>query len=140
MPIWSKDDTNLYFSANFHKESELEPNDSDIYQINIVSGQISKLTQRYGPDSNPALSFDGSKIAYTGFNDSYQGHQQTELYIMNKNGSNAMCISKDFDRDIANIHWNNNGNGLYFQFDDKGNTKIGHIICQPIAIIFNKIS
>jgi len=126
-PIWAKDDKSLYFSANFHKDEELEPNDSEIHQINVATGQIKALTKRYGPDQDPALSPDGSKIAYTGFDDTYQGYQVTELYVMNNDGSNSKIISKNFDRDIGNINWDANGNGIYFQYDDKGDTKIGHI-------------
>jgi len=126
-PIWSKDDKSLYFSANFHKDEELEPNDSEIHQINIASGKIKTLTKRYGPDQSPRLSPDGSKIAYTGYDDSYQGYQVTKLYVMNNDGSNSKIISKDFDRDIVNINWDSEGNGIYFQYDDKGDTKIGHI-------------
>jgi acylaminoacyl-peptidase len=126
-PIWSKNDTNLYFSANFHKDEELEPADSEIYQINIASGNVKALTKRYGPDQGPAVSPDGSKIAYTGYDDTYQGYQITDLYVMNSDGSNPKLISKNFDRDIGNINWDANGKGLYFQYDDKGETKIGHI-------------
>ncbi|MCB0462685.1 MAG: S9 family peptidase [Flavobacteriaceae bacterium] len=126
-PIWAKDDKSLYFSANFHKDEELEPNDSEIHQINVATGQIKALTKRYGPDQDPALSPDGSKIAYTGFDDTYQGYQVTKLYVMNSDGSNSKIISKNFDRDIGNINWDANGNGIYFQYDDKGDTKIGQI-------------
>ena len=126
-PIWTENDTQLIFSANFHKDEELEPRDSEIYQINIASGQIKALTNRYGPDQGPALSPDGTKIAYTGLDDTYQGYQVTELYVMDVNGSNSKILSNKFDRDIVNINWDTNGKGLYFQYDDKGNTKIGHI-------------
>ncbi len=126
-PIWTENDTKLIFSANFHKDEELEPRDSEIYQINIASGQIKALTNRYGPDQGPALSPDGTKIAYTGLDDTYQGYQVTELYVMDVNGSNSKILSNKFDRDIVNINWDTNGKGLYFQYDDKGNTKIGHI-------------
>ena len=39
-PIWSKNDSQLYFSANFHKDEDLEPIDSEIYQITISDGTI----------------------------------------------------------------------------------------------------
>jgi len=126
-PIWSKDDKILFFSANFHKKEELEPNDSDIYQLSVSSGQLKKLTNRYGPDNNPVLSPDGSKIAYTGYEDTFQGYQQTELYVMNTDGSNSKCLSKNFDRDVANIQWHSDSEGLYFQYDEEGDTKIGHL-------------
>ncbi|MCK5400327.1 MAG: S9 family peptidase [Flavobacteriaceae bacterium] len=127
VPMWFKNDNQLYFSANFHKDEDLEPVDSEIYQIEISDGAIKALTKRYGPDSNPVLSPDGSKIAYTGFDDRHQGYQITYLYVMNVDGSNSKLISKDFDRDIQNVNWSSNGKGLYFQYDDKGDTKIGYI-------------
>lgn len=126
-PVWSTDDKSIFFSANFHTDEELEPNDSEIHVINISTGKVNTLTNRYGPDQGPALSPDGSKIAYTGFDDTYQGYQVTELYVMNIDGSNSKLISQDFDRDIVSINWDDNGKGIYFQYDDKGNTKIGHI-------------
>lgn len=125
-PIWSKNDTHLYFSANFHKDEEFEPLDSEIHQIAIQDGTIKTLTKRYGPDSSPTLSPDGSKIAYTGFDDRHQGYQVTHLYVMNVDGTDSKIISANFDRDIQNVMWNNNGKGLYFQYDDKGDTKLGY--------------
>jgi acylaminoacyl-peptidase len=46
---------------------------------------------------------------------------------MNEDGSNSSLISGDFDRDVQNVYWDEKGKGLYFQFDDQGDTKIGHI-------------
>ncbi len=126
-PIWSSKGDLLYFSANFHKDEDLEPQDSEIHQIRISDGEIKALTSRYGPDQNPAPSPDGSKIAYTGFDDRLQGYQLTQLYIMNADGSNSKLISGDLDRSVGNIQWANNGKGLYFQYNDQGDTKIGYI-------------
>jgi acylaminoacyl-peptidase len=126
-PIWSKNDKYLYFSANFHKDEDFEPRNGEIYQIDINDGIVSALTKRYGPDSNPVLSPDGTKIAYSGFDDRHQGYQITHLYVMNADGSDAKLISQGFDRDIRSVIWNNNGKGLYFQYDDEGDTKLALI-------------
>ena len=126
-PVWSKNDKHLFFSANFHKDEEFEPRNGEIYQIDVNDGTVTALTKRYGPDNNPALSPDGTKIAYSGFDDRLQGYQITHLYVMNTDGSNAQLISKGFDRDIRNVVWNSNGKGLYFQYDDKGDTKLALI-------------
>jgi dipeptidyl aminopeptidase/acylaminoacyl peptidase len=124
-PVWSKDDKHLYFSANFHKDEELEPLDGEIYNITISDGSIKPLTKRYGPDTNPTVSPDGTKIAYTGFDDKLQGYQLSKLYVMNADGSKSKLISKGFDRSIGNVHWSSDGKGLYFQYNDKGDTKLG---------------
>lgn len=126
-PIWSKDDQLLYFSANFHKDEEHVPIDNEIYQVEINNGQIKPLTKRYGPDTNPVLSPDGNKIAFIGFDDRHQGYQLTKLYVMNRDGTNSSCISDGLDRSVQSISWQANGKGLYFLYNDKGDTKLAQI-------------
>ncbi len=126
-PEWSADDTKLLFSANFHEEKDQEPQDSEIYQLDLNTGDISALTDRYGPDRSPRISPDGKHIAYTGYDDRYLGYQLSQLYVMDANGNNSKCISTDFDRSISNIHWDSKGKGLFFQFNEEGKTKLAHI-------------
>ena len=126
-PIWSKDNRKLYFAANLHENHEFEPRNSEIYELTIADNSIKPLTDRLGPDNGPALSPDGKYIAYTGFDDRYQGYQITQLYLMNADGTNSKILSGDFDRDIQNISWSGDGKGLYFQYNDKGDTKVGFI-------------
>lgn len=126
-PIWSKDNSKLYFSANFHKDEEMEPADSEIYSIKIDNGEITPLTDRYGPDGNPVLSPDGTKIAYLGYDDRLQGYHVTRLYVMNSDGSDARVISQNFDRDVEDMAWNSKGNGFYFTYTDQGMGKLASI-------------
>ena len=46
---------------------------------------------------------------------------------MNADGSGQKVLSNDLDRNVENIVWSKDGKGLYFMYDDKGNTKIGYI-------------
>ncbi|WP_246164273.1 S9 family peptidase [Xanthovirga aplysinae] len=126
-PIWSIDNQHLYFSANYHKEEELTPLDDEIYQLAVNDGSIKALTKRYGPDFDPVLSPNGKKIAYLGFDDKHKGYQIKRLNVMDIDGNNSILISKGFDRDIQNIAWASDGKGLYFQYDDKGDTKLAFI-------------
>ena len=46
---------------------------------------------------------------------------------MKSDGKDIRNISKDFDRDISNINWSGDGNGIFFQYDDKGMTKLAYM-------------
>ncbi|RAI95125.1 S9 family peptidase [Algoriphagus yeomjeoni] len=126
-PLWSKDGKSLFFSANLNENHEFEPANSEIYQLDLSTGSIKALTSRFGPDRTPVLSPDGSQIAFTGFDDTFQGYQVMNLYVMNTDGSGIKNLTADLDRDAANPQWESNGKGIYFQYDEKGDTKIGHV-------------
>ncbi len=126
-PIWSTDGKHLYFSANFHPEEDLEPRDSEIYRVAVEDGSLDTLTDRRGPDRGLALSPDGSQIAYLGFDDHRQGYQVTKLSLMNSDGSGKQLISGNLDRDVQNLQWSSDSKGLYFQYDDRGDTKLAYI-------------
>lgn len=125
-PIWAKDGKSLIFSANLHENHDLEPNNSEIYQLDLNSGKVKALTTRFGPDGSPVLSPDGKKISYLGNEDTFQGYQVTNLYVMNLDGSEVKNLSSSLDRDADNPQWEGNGQGIYFQYDEHGDTKLGH--------------
>ncbi|MGC1415849.1 MAG: S9 family peptidase [Candidatus Acidiferrum sp.] len=122
---WTADGKDLLLSVNRHRESDLEVFDTEIYDFSVANGSSRALTQRKGPDNSPALSPDGNWIAYTGFDDRFQGHQTTKLYLMKRDGTDSHSISDKFDHDIQNPEWAPDNSGVYFQYDDQGDTKIG---------------
>ena len=123
---WMNNDKVL-FSANLSENSDFEPNNSDIYTLDIPTGEIKKLTERFGPDYAPKVSPDKKHIAYLGYDDKFLGYQQNSLYVMDADGDNIKLVSNDFDRNISNINWKEDGKGLYFQYDNEGMTKIAYI-------------
>jgi len=123
-PQWSRDGRTLIFAANRHPNAEAEPLNSEIYEVSVADGAIRQLTERNGPDGSPRVSPDGRTIAYTGFDDRYQGYQVTRLYVMNRDGSGSRMVSGRFDRDVEDPQWSADGRGLFFQYDDQGNTSV----------------
>jgi acylaminoacyl-peptidase len=121
---WTPDGKCLLFSANLHPEYEYEPLNSEVYELSLADGTVKPLTMRKGPDSSPAISPDGKTIAYVGFDDRYQGHQTTHLYLMNRDGSNVRVATPQLDRDVQEPEWAADGSGVYFMYDDKGETKL----------------
>ncbi len=125
-PVWSKDGKSLYFSANRSEDWEYDFRNSELYSVKLTDGKVTTLTERNGPDRSPTVSPDGTKIAYLGYTDKTQAYQNTLLYVMDQNGKNSHQIKVELDQSIANPTWDANGKGLYFMYDEHGNTKIGH--------------
>jgi dipeptidyl aminopeptidase/acylaminoacyl peptidase len=124
-PVWTPDGQYLIASINRHPNYQLEPFDTDVYEIAVADGTTRPLTTRKGPDNDPVVSPDGKRIAYTGFDDRYQGYQVTRLYVMNRDGSSAHAVSEKLDRDVSNPAWAADGRGVYVKYEDQGDTKIG---------------
>ncbi|MFQ5742164.1 MAG: S9 family peptidase [Acidobacteriota bacterium] len=124
---WTADGKQLIFSANRHQGWEYDPADSEIYEVSLQDGEVTALTSRHGPDSAPVLSPDGSRVAYLGYDERYQGYQVTRLYVMNRDGNGSRPISSDLDRDVQGHTWSADGRGLYLQYDTEGNTRIAFI-------------
>jgi acylaminoacyl-peptidase len=124
-PVWSPDSKFLIVSANRHPESDHEYLDTEIYEFSVSDGAVRALTNRKGPDDAPCVSPSGKFIAYTGFDDRYQGHQTTKLYLMNRDGTASHSISDKLDRDIQSPQWAPDSSGIYFLYNDQGDTKIG---------------
>ena len=124
---WSADGSKIYFSGNRNEDWEYDFRNSEVYSVSVPNGTIEALTDKNGPDSNPAVSPDGKHIAYIGFEDKVQAFQVQQLYLMNIDGSDQRVISGNLDRSVSDLVWDSKSTGLYFLYDDKGNTKIGHI-------------
>src|SRR6266478_4876711 len=122
---WTPDGKYLILSVNRHPESDHEYFDSEVYEFGVADGSLRALTNRKGPDNSPAVSPNGKWIAYTGFDDRYQGHQTTKLYLMNRDGSGSRSLSDTRDRDIQGPDWAPDNSGVYFLYADQGDTKIG---------------
>ncbi len=124
-PVWTPDSKFVLISANRKDDYEYEPLDSEIYEFSVESGTVRALTHRRGPDNSPAVSPDGKWVAYTGFDDRYQGHQTMRLYLMNRDGSGSRLLSEKLDRDAQSPRWAPDSSGVYFLYDEQGDTKIG---------------
>jgi len=126
-PVWTPDGETLLLSANRHDDYRLDPLNSEVYAVDVESGDVTALTDRQGPDGSVAIAPDGETIAYTGFDDREQGYQVTKLYAMNRDGSNSRFLTEGFERDVQNPTFGPNGEAIFFQYDDEGSTKIGRI-------------
>ncbi|MCG8469625.1 MAG: S9 family peptidase [Gemmatimonadetes bacterium] len=124
---WTPDSEHLVFSSNRNENWEHDYRNSELYRVSIADRTITPLTTRDGPDHSPAVSPDGSTIAYLGYDDRVRTYQVTRLYAMNADGSDARVITGDLDRSVSSPRWAADGSGVYAQYDDEGNTKIAFV-------------
>ena len=126
-PVWSADGQSVLITANRHPDWELENRNTEVYEVSL-DGEIRALTDRKGPDGGVAVSPDGRWIAYTGFDDRYQGYQVTGLMMANRDGSDARAVGAHLDRTVGGLAWAPDSERLYFSYSDHGNSKIAYVV------------
>ena len=124
---WSPDGAKIYFSGNRSEDWQYDFRNSEVYSLDLNSGAVESLTDSPGPDRGAVASPDGKYIAYSGYTDKVQAHQTSELRLMNADGSGKRSLTASLDRNVGNLIWDSKSRGVYFTYDDKGNTKIGYI-------------
>ncbi len=126
-PLWTSDGEKLIFSANRHPEAEYERRNTELYALALADGTITPLTDRDGPDYGVALSPDGEQLAYLGYDDQVQTYQVNRIYLMDVDGGHRRELEMDLDRSPSGLVWAADGEGLYFQYDDQGNSTVGYV-------------
>ena len=117
----------LLLSAVRKENWQREPNDSEILALDLSSGAITTLTTRYGPDFAPAVSPDGSRIAFLGFDDTHRTYENTELYVMNRDGSGARNLTGALDISVDDAQWAPDSRSLFVSYDDHGTKQLARI-------------
>lgn len=118
-PTWLGNDT-LLVVGNDVEDRDLDPIESEIYAVDLTDLSRAALTSRDGPDANPSVSPDGSKIAYLGFDDRLKSYQQADLYVMNADGSEPIELAANFDRAFGSLTWHPNGRSVIAQVENAG--------------------
>jgi dipeptidyl aminopeptidase/acylaminoacyl peptidase len=124
---FTPDGSAIIFSANRQKDWEHDPRETDVYSISVANGELTQLTDRAGPDGQPVVSPDGHLIAYVGFDERQRGYENSVLYVMDRDGSNARALTTDFDRAVGDPQWNGNSNGIFVSYDDYGMRRIAYV-------------
>jgi len=119
---WSPDGTEIYFTS--HRADDWDRpehwQESEIYAVEVATGEIRQLTDRPGPDGQPVPSPDGSLIAYVAGDEHRDTYRNQRIYLMNRDGSGSRLVSGDYDRQVGGLEWAPDGSGLYFDVSREG--------------------
>jgi len=117
---WSPDSRQIVLSANRNDDWEYKPRNTDLWLIDVASGDMTQLTDRDGPDMAPAFSPDGGQIAYLGYDDRKMGYHNVDAYLYDIDNGDSRALTDELDRSVAALRWANRSNDLYIQYDDYG--------------------
>ncbi|MEM8997931.1 MAG: S9 family peptidase, partial [Acidobacteriota bacterium] len=126
-PTFTRDGSAILFTSNRNEGWRFDPLESEIYRIELETGDITAVTERKGPDAEPKVSPDGRFLAYTGLDDKLQGYQISQLSVRPLDGGEPRVLAADLDRDISSPVWAPDGGGIYFSYSDRGNGKVGYV-------------
>ncbi len=124
---WTADSRAVLFSADLSQNWQRNINESEIYRVGIDGGAPVALTHRQGPDASPAVSPDGRQIAYVGFDEDGRAAKQTQLSVMNADGSSARVLTANFDRAVGNPAWAADGRAIYVIYDEHGSNHVARV-------------
>jgi len=130
---WIPDGSALIVSANRRPDWQREPQDTDLYRVSLADGVYTRLTERYGPDDEPAVSPDGRYLAWTGYDDTLRGYENAQLYVRSLVGSEADdldagdSLTATLDRSVGNPVWSEDSRAVYVTYEDEGRGVIGRV-------------
>ncbi|GAB5534546.1 MAG: S9 family peptidase [Rubricoccaceae bacterium] len=125
-PVWTLDGSALLISADRRDAADFDPGNTELYRVELATGDITALTSRVGPDSQPDVSPDGQRVAYVGTDDRRLGYQVSHLYVMSLDGGAPRQLVEDLDRDIRNPTWVSD-HEIAVQYDDEGTTRLAMV-------------
>ena len=118
-PAWSPDGQRIAFTSKREGDPDRHVN-TDIFVVEARDGAVARqLTTWNGPDSRPAFSPDGAKIAYLrGGPPKYSGYDPPQLAVISTDGGQPLLLTEGLDRNVSAPRWSANGNKIHFVYED----------------------
>ena len=123
-PRFLGDGSAIVFTSLRTPDAEHAWRESEIYRVEVATGEITALTDRRGPDSGPVPSPDGSLIAYTGMDRTTDTYREEALQVIGSDGSNPRVVATEMGRRPGIVGWAPDGSGIYFGAQLRGTNNL----------------
>ena len=123
-PRFVGDGSALVFTSLRTADAEHAWRESEVYRLEIASGEITQLTTREGPDSGARPSPSGARIAYTGMPRTNDTYREEELSVMAADGSAPAVVASEMGRRPGIVGWAADESGVYFNAQVRGTSNL----------------
>jgi dipeptidyl aminopeptidase/acylaminoacyl peptidase len=128
---WTPDSSTIVFDGLMEDDEPSMPyRRSHLYAVGVANGETRRLTSEDGPWAGPVVSPDGRHVAFTGFPWTGQTYRAEEVYVIGLDGSDMRSLTPNLDRTLGDLHWAEDGSGVYFAARDKGTSNVHFVPLQ----------
>ena len=129
-PTWSPDGTFIAFTSNRTEDPDTNYN-TDIWVVaanNQDQGQeLLRITTNPGPDTSPAWSPDGRRIAFVSATDVGAMLYATNHLAVIAEGGKATVLTAELDRNVSTPRFSTDGQWILFGLEDSGEQSLARI-------------
>lgn len=100
---------------------------SHIYALDLASGTVRQVTGPAGFWTNPVVSPDGRRVAFTGYPDAPDTYTAPHLHVINLDGSGMRNLTGTLDRLVGDLTWSADNAGVYIAVTHHGTRNIRYV-------------
>ncbi|WP_404340745.1 S9 family peptidase [Pseudoalteromonas mariniglutinosa] len=123
---WHPSNNKIAFSSDQHPEWEYRTTETDLYEVNLKTGQLQQLTNLPGRESQPRYAHNGEHLAFIARGNESVPYVTSKLSLLNIKSNKIKTLTENLDRSVAHYQWAGKGD-FVIQYDDTGKRKLAKI-------------
>lgn len=100
---------------------------TDLWVVDLQSGERQRLTDRAGSESSPVFSPDGNTIAFRASLEPGVSYSQPQLFVIDAEGGEPRNLTPDLDRAVRTIQWPARSRTVFFTVADGAYERIAQV-------------